>query len=117
MIVLRSVVNIVDKTGGLKGLCIKVLRGKFFALIGDLFLLSMRSRSARRARLLKWKLQRRFAVGKLQKALLIRSKVNFRRFPGLFIRFFDNSCVIVNRRIVPLSNRIYGPVLKEFCMV
>lgn len=117
MIGLRSIVNIVDKTGGTKGLCIKVLRNKSFALMGDIFLLSIRSRSARVARLLKWKLQRRFSVGRLQKALLIRSKVNFKRFPGLFIRFFDNSCALVNRRIVPLSNRIYGPVLKEFCMI
>jgi hypothetical protein len=53
MIGLRSVINIVDKTGGTKGLCIKVLRNKSFALMGDIFLLSIRSRSARIASLLK----------------------------------------------------------------
>jgi ribosomal protein L14 len=94
----------------------KVLRGKFLAKMGDCFLLSVRRRSAKRAQFLKLRLQRKFSVGTLHRALLIRSKFNFMRFPGLFVKFFENACVIVNKRIVPISNRIYGPVLKEFCM-
>jgi len=114
---LRSRVKIVDKTSALSGVCIKVLKGKFIAYMGDTFLLSVRSRSAKKASLLKFRLQKKFSVGSMHRALLIRSNFNFKRFPGLFIKFFDNSCVLVNKRIVPISNRIYGPVLKEFCMV
>lgn len=117
MLQLRSRVKIVDKTSALSGVCIKVLKGKFIAYMGDTFLLSVRSRSAKKASLLKFRLQKKFSVGSMHRALLIRSKFNFKRFPGLFIKFFDNSCVLVNKRIVPISNRIYGPVLKEFCMV
>lgn len=117
MLQLRSRVKIVDKTSALSGVCIKVLKGKFIAYMGDTFLLSVRSRSAKKASLLKYRLQKKFSVGSMHRALLIRSKFNFKRFPGLFIKFFDNSCVLVNKRIVPISNRIYGPVLKEFCMV
>lgn len=117
MLQLRSRVKIVDKTSALSGVCIKVLKGKFIAYMGDTFLLSVRSRSAKKASLLKFRLQKKFSVGSMHRALLIRSKFNYKRFPGLFIKFFDNSCVLVNKRIVPISNRIYGPVLKEFCMV
>jgi len=35
---------------------------------------------------------------------------------GLFIRFNENSIVIVNKKIVPISNRVYGPILRELCM-
>jgi large subunit ribosomal protein L14 len=112
----RSRLFITDKTSALQGICIKVLKGKFLAKMGDTFILSIRSRSAKRAKLLKMRLQRKFAVGSMHRASLIRSKLNFKRFPGLFVKFFDNSCAIVNRRVVPISNRIYGPVLKEFCM-
>ena len=117
MLVLRSRVAIVDKTSTVKGLCIKVLRGKSVAKMGDCFLLSVRLRNAKRASFLKLRLQRKFSVGSLHRALLLRSKKNFSRFPGLFVKFFENACVIVNKRTVPISNRIYGPVLKEFCML
>ena len=117
MLTLRSRVIISDKSSTVKGICIKVLRGKSVANLGDCFLLSVRVRSAKRARFLKVRLQRKFSVGTIHRALLLRSKRNFIRFPGLFVKFFENACVLVNRRTVPLSNRIYGPVLKEFCMI
>jgi large subunit ribosomal protein L14 len=117
LIQLRTKVKIVDKTSALSGVCIKVLRGKFIAVMGDTFLLSIKTRSASKARFLKLRFQKKYVVGSMHRALLVRSKTNFKRFPGLFIKFFDNSCALVNKRVVPLSNRIYGPVLKEFCMV
>lgn len=117
MLVLRSSVNITDKSSTVKGLCIKILHNKSFAKLGDTFLLSIRSRNAKKASFLKVRLQRKFSVGSIHRAFLLRSKKNFIRFPGLFIKFFENACVLVNRRNVPISNRIYGPVLKEFCML
>jgi len=53
----------------------------------------------------------------MHRALLLRSKINFLRFPGIFVKFFENSCALVNKRIVPISSKIYGPVLKELCML
>lgn len=117
MIQLRTKVFIVDKTSGVRGICIKVLKSKLLAKLGDTFLLSIRSRNAKRASFLKLRLQKKFMPGSIHRALLIRSKFNYPRFPGIFVKFFDNSCVLVNRRVVPISNRIYGPVLKEFCML
>ena len=112
-----SYIDIVDKTSSVKGYCIKVLKGKSFANIGNTFMLSIRIRNAKKAKFMKIRLQKKFAQGSIHRALLIRSKTNYARFPGLFLKFFDNACALVNRRIVPISNRIYGPVLKELCMI
>ena len=60
--------------------------------------------------------RKKFFKGTLHRGLIIRTKVNFMRLPGLFVRFNENTIIIVNRRIVPLSNRVYGPVLRELCM-
>jgi large subunit ribosomal protein L14 len=109
--------RIVDKTSTVKGYCIKVLKGRTIASIGNTFILSIRRRNAKKAKFLKVRLQKKFAPGSIHRALLIRAKTNYSRFPGLFLKFFDNACALVNRRVVPISNRIYGPVLKELCMI
>lgn len=70
----------------------------------------------KRARFLKPRLRKRFRLGTLHRALVVRTKFNFCRFPGAFIRFDENAVVLVNRRVVPVSNRVYGPVIKELCM-
>lgn len=92
------------------------MRNKAFSVLGDCFLLTVKSKSAKRASFLKLRLQRKFDVGTVHRALLLRSRKNFMRFSGVYIKFSTNACAIVNRRVVPVSNRIYGPVLKEFCM-
>ena len=48
--------------------------------------------------------------------MIIRTKVYYCRFPGIFVRFDENSVVLVNKKVVPVSNRIYGPVLMELCV-
>ena len=51
----------------------------------------------------------------MHRALIIRSKFNFVRFPGAALKFNENAVVIVNRRAAPYSKRISGPVFNEFC--
>jgi len=67
-------------------------------------------------KLLKARQQKRFSLGTVHRALLIRSKVNYNRFNNIYIKFDENSVVLITRNTVPVTNRIYGPVLKEFCM-
>jgi ribosomal protein L14 len=38
------------------------------------------------------------------------------RLAGIFVRFNENSVVLVNKRTVPISNRVFGPILRELCM-
>jgi ribosomal protein L14 len=60
--------------------------------------------------------RKRFAMGTMHRALVIRAKVNFCRLPGIYIKFNENAVVLVNKKVVPVSNRVYGPILKELCI-
>lgn len=65
---------------------------------------------------MKARVQKRFMKGTIHRALIVRTKVNYQRIVGLYIKFNVNSIVIVTRNIVPVTNRVYGPILREFCM-
>jgi len=115
MIILGTVVDVVDNTGILKARCIKVYgnKKKNYAKIGDIILVVVESYTLKRGFLLDKKKKDRFLKGKKHRALVIRVKWNYRRSYGVFIRFSDNAVIIINKRRVPLSKKIYGPVLYE----
>ena len=64
----------------------------------------------------KTKLKRRFLKGSLQRALIVRTKVKYQRFVGVYVRFDENAVVLVNKSVIPISNRVFGPVLRELCI-
>jgi len=66
--------------------------------------------------LLKVRLQKKFFKGSIHRGLIIRTKVNYARLSGVYIKFGENTIVLVTKNVVPVSNRIYGPVLREICM-
>lgn len=117
MIQLGSIVKVCDKTGVVLAQCIKVLgnRKRYIAGMGDVVLVSVKWVNAKRIALLKTRLQRRYRKGTLHRALIIRSRVNFTRLSGVHIRFNENAVILVNKKRIPLSTRIYGPILREFC--
>jgi len=117
MIQVGTIVKIVDRTGVVLGMCIKVVGPykKRIALIGDVIILSVRRINPKKFKKMKWFRRKKYLKGTLHRALVIRSKVNYCRVPGVHVKFTENSVVIVNKKKVPLSNRIYGPVLKELC--
>jgi large subunit ribosomal protein L14 len=113
-----TILKIVDKTSVVLGRCIKVFgpTRKRLAKLGDVVLVSVRWLNAKKVRLLKPRLRKRFGLGTLHRALVVRVKFNYCRFPGGYIRFDENAAVLVNKKVVPVSNRVYGPILKELCM-
>jgi large subunit ribosomal protein L14 len=118
MIQCGTILRVADKTSVVLGRCVKVFGStkKRLARLGDVILVAVRWVNIKRARFLKPRLRKRFRLGTLHRALVVRTKFNFCRFPGAFIRFDENAVVLVNRRVVPVSNRVYGPVIKELCM-
>ena len=115
MIILGTVLNVVDNTGILKARCIKVYGNKKtnYAKIGDIILVVVETYTLKRGFLLDKKKKDRFLKGKKHRALVIRIKQNYKRNYGVFIRFSDNAIIIINKRKVPLSKKINGPVLYE----
>lgn len=117
MIQVGTVLKVADKTGVSLVRCIKVLGPykKRIGKIGDLILTSIIHINPTILSKIKAHKRRRFMLGKVHLALIIRSKVNFKRVNNLFIKFNENSVVLVNKRKIPLSKRVYGPVLFELC--
>lgn len=118
MIQLRTFLLGTDKTTAVKIYCIKVLKStkNRIALLGDIILICINSVNMKKFIKLKTTAQKRFSVGTIHRALVIRTKVNYMRIKYIFYKFNENSAVIVSRNVVPLSNKVYGPVLREFCM-
>lgn len=116
MIQVGTVFSVADKTSVVMGRCIKVLKGKKWAKLGEMVLLSVEGLDPNRARFLKPRVRKRFGLGSIHRALVVRSRVNYCRYPGAFLKFGENAGVIVNKKIVPLSSRTFGPILKEICM-
>jgi len=117
MIQVGSILNVCDKTGVSLVRCVKVLTTskKRIAYIGDVVLVSVQHINPKKFVNMKLFKRKRFMKGTLHRGLILRSKINFMRANNIFIKFDENSVVLVNRRLVPISNRVYGPVLIELC--
>jgi len=51
--------------------------------------------------------------GEVVKAVVVRTKKEIRRPDGSFIRFDDNSAVLITPNKEPIGTRIFGPVARE----
>lgn len=118
MVQVGTFLKVSDKTGVILGQCIKVLGSskQRIAKIGGVVLISVKWINVKRFNFLKARVRKRYSPGTLHRALVVRSKKNFCRFPGIFLKFDENAVIIIGKKYIPLSNRVYGPVLKEFCM-
>lgn len=117
MIQVGTILKVCDKTGVSLVQCIKVFgpSHKKIAFIGDVILVSVQHINPKKFVKMKFFKKKRFFKGTLHRGLVVRSKVYFLRSYNVFIKFNENSVVLVNRRIVPISNRVYGPILVELC--
>ncbi len=117
MIQVGTILKVSDKTGVTLVKCIKVLAQskKSIAYIGDIIIVSVQFINSKKIQKLKWNKRKRFLKGTLHRGLIIRSKVNYNRLNNIYIKFNENAVILVNKKIVPISNRVYGPVLTELC--
>jgi len=52
-------------------------------------------------------------TGDVMKAVVVRTKKEVRRVDGTFLKFDDNSAVLINNQMEPVGTRIFGPVARE----
>lgn len=116
MIQLGSILKVCDKTGVILVQCIKVLgpSKKKIAFLGDVILLSVKKFNLKKIQSIKKK--KKYLKGSMYRGLIVRSKVNYARVNGIYIKFDENTVVLVNKKTVPVSNRVFGPIMREFCM-
>jgi large subunit ribosomal protein L14 len=97
--------TVADNSGAKVLYCIKVLGGsrRRYASIGDIIVVSVKE-AIPNAKVKK---------GDVLKAVVVRTKKVIRRPDGTFIRFDDNSAVLINQNKEPIGTRIFGPVARE----
>ena len=47
------------------------------------------------------------------KAVIVRTKKEFRRQDGTYIKFDKNAAVVIDNKKEPIGTRIFGPVARE----
>jgi len=105
MIQMRTVLDVADNSGARKVQCIKVLGGskRKYASIGDIIVVSVKE-AIPNAKVKK---------GDVMKAVVVRTAKELGRADGTYIRFDNNSAVLIDNQKEPVGTRIFGPVARE----
>ena len=105
MIQLKSVLDVADNSGAKRVVCVKVLGGsrRRYATVGDVIVVAVKEAIP----------NSKIAKGSVHKAVIVRTSKEVAREDGSFIRFDDNSAVLINATQEPIGTRIFGPVARE----
>ena len=105
MIQQESRLKIADNTGAKEILCIRVLggSGRRYAGIGDVIVATVKDAIP----------GGNIKKGEVVKAVIVRTVKERRRADGSYIKFDENSAVLINLQFEPIGTRIFGPVARE----
>jgi len=105
MIQAESVLAVADNSGAKVVKCIKVLGGsrRRYAGLGDIIVVSIKVAMP----------TSKVKKGDTARAVVVRTKREQRRPDGSYIRFDENSAVLINAQKEPIGTRIFGPVARE----
>jgi large subunit ribosomal protein L14 len=106
MIQMRTVLEVADNSGAKRVQCIKVLGGsrRRYAGLGDIIVVSIKEALP----------NTKVKKGDTAHAVVVRIKHQVGRADGSYIRFDENSAVLVSKeQHEPIGTRIFGPVARE----
>jgi large subunit ribosomal protein L14 len=105
MIQMQTILEAADNSGAKKLACIKVLGGskRKYASLGDVIIVSVKE-AIPNAKVKK---------GDVMRAVIVRTHKEVRRVDGSYIKFDDNSAVLITPQNEPVGTRIFGPVARE----
>ena len=105
MVQTQTVLSVADNSGARKVMCIKVLGGsrRRYASVGDVIVVAVKE-AIPNAKVKK---------GDVSKAVIVRTHKEVSRDDGSYIRFDDNSAVLLDNQGEPVGTRIFGPVARE----
>ena len=105
MIQQQTVLKVADNTGAKEIMCIRVLGGtaRRYANIGDVIVACVKKAAPGGV----------VKKGEVVKAVVVRSKKGLKRADGSYIKFDENSAVIIKEDKNPKGTRIFGPVSRE----
>jgi large subunit ribosomal protein L14 len=105
MIQAETRLTVADNSGAKILYCIKVLGGsrRRYASVGDIIVVSVKEAIP----------NTKVKKGDVLKAVVVRTKKEISRLDGSYIRFDDNSAVLITQTREPIGTRIFGPVARE----
>jgi len=105
MIQAETKLQAADNSGAKKLYCIRVVGGsrRRYARIGDVIIVAVKEAMP----------HAKVKKGDVMRAVVVRTKKELRRPDGSYIKFDDNSAVLINQHGEPIGTRIFGPVARE----
>lgn len=97
--------EVADNTGAKRVRCFKVLGGskRRYAYVGDVIVCSVKEAAPKSS----------VKKGDIVKAVIVRTTSQVGRADGSFLKFYDNSCVLIDDKNNPRGTRIFGPIARE----
>ncbi len=105
MIQMQTILESADNSGAKNLMCVKVLGGskKRYARVGDIIVASIKDCIP----------NSRVKSGDVVRAVVVRTKKEYRRPDGTYIKFDKNAAVVIDNKREPIGTRIFGPVARE----
>ncbi|MCK9377735.1 MAG: 50S ribosomal protein L14 [Syntrophobacterales bacterium] len=105
MIQVQTQMTVADNSGAKKVSCIRVLGGtrRRYARVGDIIIVAVKEALP----------HSKVKKGDVMRAVVVRTVKETRRPDGSYIKFDDNSAVLINPQGDPIGTRIFGPVARE----
>jgi len=105
MIQAQTKLKVADNSGAKVLYCIKVLGGsrRRYASVGDVIVVSVKEALP----------NSKVKKGDVVRAVIVRTAKEIRRSDGSYIKFDDNSAVLITQQREPMGTRIFGPVARE----
>ncbi|MEE9435589.1 MAG: 50S ribosomal protein L14 [Candidatus Adiutricales bacterium] len=105
MIQTETRLSVADNSGAKVVSCIKVLGGsrRRYASLGDVIIVTVKQALP----------HSKVKKGDVLRAVVVRTSKEVGRRDGTYIKFDDNSAVLINAQREPIGTRIFGPVARE----
>src|SRR5512135_747272 len=105
MIQMRTILDVADNSGARKISCIHARGNQVgrIATLGDIITANVKEASPDGS----------VKKGDVVRAVIVRTRKEYRRKDGTYIRFDDNAAVLINDQKEPIGTRVFGPVSRE----
>ncbi len=105
MIQMRTILEVADNSGARRISCIHAVGNQVgrVATLGDIITANVKEAAPDGS----------VKKGDVVKAVVVRTRKEYRRRDGTYIRFDDNAAVLINDQKEPIGTRVFGPVSRE----
>ena len=105
MIQQETVLDVADNSGAKRVMCIRVLGGtrRRYAGLGDIIIVAVQEALP----------SAKVKKGEVARAVVVRTRREYGRNDGSYVKFDGNSAVLINEENEPIGTRIFGPVARE----